>query len=710
MIKELLEKLNEEQREAVTSTEGRIKCDSGAGTGKTRVLTHRFAYLVEEVGILPSTILCLTFTNKAAQEMKTRIQSMLGSETELPFVCTIHSLCVKILRQEIFRMGWPSNFTIMDEADSKTLATKVLDDLGIDKDEKSAVGLLSEIGKFKANTEYYVRNYFEKESPYSLDPVKRFLQEQRKGYYLDFDDLVQVASYILKEFGVAIKNWSFFQYVMVDEAQDCNQTDWDIIDTLAKPSDNLFFVGDFSQSIYIWRGAKPRLFLKHMADKTIVINKNYRSTQPILDAANEITRHSISGDKKNLVSDRKEGKLPVVFHAEDDIQEGEWIASEIAKKINEENKKPHDFAILYRASFQSRHIEQALLKASIPYVVWGGVRFYDRKEVKDLLSYLRLIGSDDDISFMRIVNVPSRKFGKVSMNKIKEIADNENLSLYTALKTHIGDKDFNKKPLIEFVDIIEKLRSLVGNLNISDILSQTLDVTGLRYSYESDADTDRIDNVKELIASVKEYEDANEEGVTIDKYLQDISLFTNLDKTKDSDTVKLMTMHQSKGLEFPVVYVIGMNENIFPNARTLKEDGDDGFTGELNLCYVAFTRAMDELYITESEGFNQVTRTDKVPSRFIYYIPYDKIIHVKKNGVEGGDKEKTDNLPKQNTLSKLKPLAFKYLKHDLFVGDKVMHNIFGEGIITEINHERLVYVVNFNGVQKTVIGRVLTKM
>lgn len=699
-MSDILSKLNDEQREAVTSIDGKIRCISGAGTGKTRVLTHRYAYLVDTIGIDQNSILCLTFTNKAAKEMKDRIKTLVDGDYEYPYVCTIHSLCVKILKSEIQRIGWPRNFTIIDEPDQKDLANKVLAELKIDKDEMDAGKLLSDVAKYKASGSY-IMSYFMGDTIETTNPVKKYILCQRQGYYLDFDDLTYVALHILQNYKEALDNWSFFEYIMIDEAQDCNKTDWDLINILSKKHGNLFQVGDDSQAIYFFRGSKPQLFIDYKSDKDIIVNRNYRSTQQILDVANKVISSSPKTIKKILVTDRKDGVKPTVYHALNDEDEAKWVCDTIKKGIDE-GMKPTDFAVLYRASYQSRLIEQMLLKAKLPYVVWGGVRFYDRKEIKDVISYLRLVALDDDIAFERVINTPSRKFGMVSVDKVRACAAKYGISMYEALKSDKLDKSLRKETIINFINLIEEARVIANNGNISDILSLILDRTKLRKLYEEDSDSDRIDNLNEYIQSVKDYDKDRQGESNLQEYLSDIALFTNVERKSGSDTIKLMTIHQSKGLEFPTVFVIGLNEDVLPNARAVKE-GEEGIIGETNLCYVAFTRAMNNLYISESQGRNPITQIDKSKSRFLIMLDKDMITEI------GGKKHDDNYSYGVHNKVRFNPSNFRHVRKDLEVGNIVKHKVFGVGTIRAIDTERMVYTVDFNGKEKNVLGFVLEK-
>ena len=400
-----------------------------------------------------------------------------------------------------------------------------------------------------------------------------------------------------------------------------------------------------------------------------------------------------------MVTERKGGELPVYYHAYTDQDEASWILKEINKLKKTDKRKNTDFAVLYRASYLSRSIEQELLKSNIPYIIWGGVRFYDRKEIKDVMSYLRVIANGDDIAFSRIINVPSRKFGKVSLEKLKMLSQKEKTTMYESLRKHIKDKEFNKEQIVKFVELIEWGRAYKDKKHISDILSEVLNKSGLKKLYSNDSDEERIENIGELISSVKDYEKSNEneEDLGLDRYLQDMSLFTNMDKTSDADVIKLMTIHQSKGLEFPVVFVCGLNEGIFPNSRAMREMQADGLEEERRIFYVAVTRAMDKLYLSESGGFNFITKRDKEPSRFLEEIDDELITKL--------------NQPKDKFgKNRFGKISFYEANDELSVGDMVKHKFFGTGEIIRYNEKNKSYTVKFDLGVRTVIGDVLEKL
>lgn len=764
--------LNNRQREAVEATEGRIRIVAGAGSGKTKALTCRYAYLVNVLGVDPANILCLTFTNKAAQEMRQRISKLVASGDYNDFVCTIHGFCVKFLRQEIHRLGYPKSFTILDEEDQKQLAKQVMEELGLNRTVETVGQFLDGAANRKINEFLQQPNYIDRmmlteglsdshdkttdvttsDEEADIQQAQdmafiRYLQLQKKTLALDFQDLIFFTIHILKRFPEVCEHWqNEMEYIMLDEAQDCNKSDWTIVETLQGIHHNLFIVGDPDQAIYEWRGAKPKMFIEFKADRTIVLDQNYRSTTPILSVANSVISRNKNRLPKNLFTTKNGGTQVTHFHGRSDEEENKWIAKKIltltsnpATPLSEKADKISfsDFAILYRASYLSRGIEQALVNAGIDYVIWGGVRFFDRAEIKDALSYLRLISQGDDLSFLRVCNTPSRKVGKVYLSRLKTFADQDKTTLYEALKRHISARELYKESMLHFIDQIEECRQFVeerlklpvfldehGNVIstqrrdhvISDVMDMILEKSGYKQLLREDDDTDRLENLTELLQSIKTYEEAHlqDDALSIDQYLQDIALYTNMDvdpspasATKDKDDkkkdkVRLMTIHQAKGLEFPYVFVTGLSEGIFPSMKTLRERKGDGEEEERRLMYVAVTRAEKELFLTESEGFNAASRLSKYPSRFLREIQRSLF-------VTEGD---MDDLLWQESGKMVQYLGLDFSSNGpdtanddaplptvtqefWSAGTKVFHEVLGEGTIVSYNEARGSYSVAF---------------
>lgn len=722
---ELLQGLNDRQKQAVTTTEGYVRVIAGAGSGKTKTLVNRFAYLVNELGISPSNILCVTFTNKAAAEMKSRVRRLVDMGSVNDFICTYHGFCVKVLREDIDKIAYPRGFVIMDGEDQKTLLREIYEELNIKQTDMTFDTMASHISNIKHKFPY-IQEYIDIDTSQELlaPPPQmgligqifiRYVQKQRKGFMLDFDDLMLFTMYIFDKSAEVLEKWQErLDYIMVDETQDNSSLQWKFVNMLQEVHHNLFVVGDPDQCIYEWRGARPETLVNF--DKTfspcttIILNQNYRSTPNILDVANSVIAHNANRVAKDLHTLRPTQTDVVHFHGRTEQEEGLFITQtvrdHIAKGVN-----PADIAILFRASHISRFIEQALIKAKIPYTVYGGIRFFERQEIKDILAYLRVVDTGDDLSFRRIVNLPRRKLGKAFMSALKAVADRDNTTLYEALVNHIKEKELSKTGALELVELIESSRKAFKEMTISDATQFILERSGLMQLFRTDGDGDRVDNLNELISSMRLYEQANinEEDMSLTRYLQDIALYTNLDHKQDTDSVKIMTIHQSKGLEFPVVFVAGMTEGAFPNHRSIRDFRRRGLEEERRLAYVAITRAENTLYFTESEGFNFQGGGVKYPSRFIFEV-------------------KQKLLVRQGTLSKrLEEDALSYIRRvdsqmdaatpteeKSPVGQRVNHKIFGPGTIVAFSDTSSTLTVRFdsNGATKhfpaSQLGRALT--
>ena len=725
---EFLNDLNTRQREAVTSTEGRIRVIAGAGTGKTKALTYRYAYIVNELGIDPANILCLTFTNKAAQEMRNRIASFVHSGDYNDFVCTIDGFCVKMLRRDIYRLGFPKDFRILDEEDSKAVAKACMDELGIKRTEKTVKDFLAGISAAKDLNDY-IDTYM---LPGSCPPaaaagagaadnaaspaapascMAAYTRRQMKDYALDFDDIENFAIYLLENFPEVKDYWQGqLNYIMVDEAQDCNADNWEIIEKLAARHHNLFVVGDPDQCIYEWRGARPSRFVDFASDKDIVLDENYRSTPNILDIANCVISNNINRIPKTLFTLAADGLKVVHYHGKTEKEEAEWIVGQI-KRLVEEGGKLSAIAILYRSSYLSGVLEQELLAEHIPYAIWGGTRFYERKEIKDALSYLRLVADEnDDLAFRRVINVPARGLGK---KFLADLEDSGEPSLMQALRNYCssGRSGRNAAGASAFLEIIDSARSVAGESGISDFMNFLLDKSGLKKLYREDQDEDRLENIDELVKSMRFYEESHEGlEISLSDYLQDIALYSNADYRKESDTVKMMTIHQAKGLEFPHVFITGLSEGIFPSMRTIREYKKNGEEEERRLMYVAVTRAEKGLYLTESEGYNQSTRMNKYPSRFLAEIKRTLLVsegHAVPESLWKGTKNLIHILDEENYGTAAGFISEKTGDADRFagerdeyaspfrIGDIVSHKIFGYGEILSASKDWSSFNVRF---------------
>lgn len=720
--------LNERQREAVEATEGEIRVVAGAGSGKTRVLAHRFAHLVNNIGIDPANILCMTFTNKAAQEMRTRISTMVASGNTNDFVCTIHGFCVKVLRRDIYRLGFPANFTILDEQDTEQIAKQVLDLHDLDRTKKNVRILTREVSAHKYFVcPDYIDRYMLPASPRytdtrGLSSAESYIHYQALNYCLDFDDLVLFTLYLFDHFPDVCAYWQdTLNYVMIDEAQDCNSSDWAIARIITARYRNLFVVGDPDQAIYEWRGARPAEFIDWKADRTIILPRNYRSTPEILAVANSVISHNIRRIPKELYTDLPAGEKPVHIHASTELREVQAVGREI-EKLHREGVGYSGFAVLYRASYLSRSLEQELLRRKIPYEIWGGVRFFERKEIKDALAYLRLIAWNDNLSFARIVNTPSRRFGQTSLRKIREYSRAENRPYFEVLKEHIGEWEGKRayRPLREFVELIESARAEMFSTSISEMLNRVLRESGLTRMLREDPETERLENVEELLSSIRHYESRREpDEICLPIYLQDIALFTNADYRAEGESVKLMTVHQAKGLEFPVVFIHGLSEGIFPSHRALRERRMEALEEERRLMYVAVTRARRRLYITESEGYNVQTSADKYPSRFIAEIRDGLLLREGKIGRElwEGSRLLAQRIDAESGIAAAAAAASGGGGNEaarlLKPGDRVIHNYFGEGVVLEADPDGSRARVRFGSdaaSERRLLTRVLTRL
>ena len=690
--------LNDKQLEAVKATEGKVRIIAGAGSGKTRVLAYRYAFLIDVLGIDPGNILCLTFTNKAAQEIRNRINSLIGGDHASDFICTIHSFCVKFLREEIFRLGYPKTFQILDEEDMKAIAKEAHEEHGIERKESTVERFLKRFYKIKArsgtdyidafllpdskiqmdsDTKRYIANNFEEKTEELF--VSTILR-QRKYLSLDFEDLIYFTLYILQKFPDVKTKWQRkMNYVMVDEVQDCNERDWEIYETLSGMHGNLFLVGDPDQTIYEWRGANLEKFVGWTPRTDVIMAQNYRSTSIILDAANCIIENNDLRIKKDLFTSNVKGDRIIHYHGKDDRQEADWMSNKILN-MTDTGSKFDDFAVLVRSSYLTRSIEQSFMRNKISYVIWGGVRFFERKEIKDALSYLRLVAFDDDLSFKRIVNVPSRKIGSKSIEQIAKCAHDNGCSLMEALRKLSGTKPFNREPVQKFIELIDTARPLSESMSISNLLEYLLQNSGLNELYRTDEEEERLENLNELIQSVKTYqEDHKEDEISLTTYLQEIALYTNLDYTKSKNHVKVMTIHQSKGLEFPYVFISGLSDGVMPNKRSVRERKKSGMEEERRLMYVAATRAQKRLFLTESEGYSVQGGFNKVPSRFIREIKEDLFV------TEGHMDEDIWNRAAVFSRSMDAECGLVTFERKGFCeGDEVTHEHFGGGIIRNI--------------------------
>lgn len=696
--------LNDEQLKAVKTTEGYVRIIAGAGSGKTKTLSHRFAYLVNEIGILPSNIMCATFTNKAANEMKKRIRNLIG-DNDCGYVSTFHGFCVGLLKEDVHYINYPKSFIILDTDDTEDILKEIYEEQGLSLKDATFADARDYIvkGKNGFHSHYYLdlinidnHELFDKYKNATAVMEKIFwgyIYYQKKIFAFDYTDIIVMALYILgTNDEIRIKWQKRLEYIMVDEFQDIDLKQYKLVSILSDYHKNLFVVGDPDQTIYSWRGANVSFinqFDKHFPNtQTIILNKNYRSSSNILDVSNSLIEKNRDRIPKNLVS-MKGNNVPVIYnHAKTSALEADWILQQI-NIILEAGNKLSDIAILYRAHYLSRPIEETLIQNNIPYTLYSGIQFYQRKEIKDILSYMRLIAFKDDLSFKRIVNVPKRNIGKAKMEILKKYSEEHSCSLYDALSENADKNDFNKTKAREFVDMIEKYSSEYSSLSLSEFLSRLLNDSGYEGYLRINGEQERLDNLAEFKFSIFDFESTFGEDVSLDEYLSQIALYTNTDLTTQQDTVKMMTIHAAKGLEFPFVFVCGMNEGVFPSKKVKKRNE---LEEERRLAYVAFTRAEKALFISDSEGKN-FDGSSRYPSRFIFNIEKKYLSY----SVEL-DEQLVFNAEWEIEKSE-KDLDFDINNLPFNVGDRIKHKVFGSGTITGIDKEKQLYVIKLDNIE-----------
>ena len=695
-IDKILENLNEQQRKAVTETEGFIRVIAGAGSGKTKALTSRYAYIVEALGINSSNILCVTFTNKAAQEMRKRVKRLVGENSDLSYITTYHGFCVRVLREDINKIQYPKGFIIMDVEDQKSILMEVFNELGLNQKVFTFKQVLRFISVEKSKLDYltYILENKKHDNDSELYRVFfKYLEKQQRNYALDFDDLLNYTLYIFSKNQDVLEKWQKrLHYIQVDETQDSSQKQFMLIEMLASFHKNLFVVGDPDQTIYEWRGAKPEILVdfdkQFPTAQTILMNQNYRSTPNILNLGNHIIKNNKIRVDKDMFTLNNEGIQVTHFHAKNDFEEGLWVANEIKRLVKENNAKYSDFAVLYRANFVSRIIEQSLIRENIPYSVFGGIRFFERKEIKDVLSYLRLVVFGDDFSFLRVINTPSRGLGKKFIENLSKIAESENKTLLESLRLRLNDKEFSKPGAIEFINLIDNFAKRKDENKVSDLVKEILDSTGLSAYYRADGDTDRLENIKELQTSIIVLENDDAESLLLENYLQEISLYTDMDIEDDkNERVKLMTIHTSKGLEFPYVFLSGFSDGVLPSAMSIKERRKRALEEERRLAYVAITRAEKAFYMTESEGYNFTTGMNKYPSRFLFEISDNFFVRQGELSQEIIDEAKEHIRLETERLNRQ--------EEQFEVDDIVNHSIFGKGKVLTVDEEKGEYQIYF---------------
>ncbi len=733
-MQDILEGLNDKQYEAVTNTEGPSLVIAGAGSGKTKVLTHKIAYLMGEKNVSPFNILAITFTNKAANEMKERVEKLVGDVARDMWIGTFHSICVRILRRYIDRIGFDSSFIIFDTSDQRTLIKECLKKLDVDDKMFTDRSVQFEISNAKNEMlepeQYQARAMGDFRKEKIAEIYTLYQNRLKENNAIDFDDIINFTIKILMNNPDVLEYYTEkFKYVLVDEYQDTNKAQFTLVSILASRYGNITVVGDNDQGIYSFRGADISNILNFERDfpgtKIIKLEQNYRCTQNILNAANAVIKNNEVKYKKSLWTENEEGGLPIVYSARDEYDEGRYIVEQIEHLKREEYYKYSDFAILYRMNTQSRAIEDILRREDVPYKIIGGLKFYERKEIKDIISYLRLINNpSDNIALKRIINEPKRGIGKTSLDKIQNISDETGISMYEIIKdaaTYGLNRVYANAQ--EFISVIEELRTIKDETKISELIKLTLNKTGYTKALETENTIEaenRIANLEEFLTVAVEFEE-QEADQNLNNFLEGITLTSDIDgMDEEQETVTLMTLHSAKGLEFPVVFLVGMEEGIFPGHKSMAEPKD--LEEERRLCYVGITRAKNQLFLTCSKQRTMFGSTSCNPvSRFLKEIPEDMLIgyeEIKQNsrpsyedspftwkygGSSNGtvtsyyDKSSTAATKEQNNNYKFKSAetflnSLKQNKTSVDLskyktGQSVYHKKFGEGIITKLEPE-----------------------
>lgn len=695
-----LKGLNPEQYQAATTTEGYIRVVAGAGSGKTRALTARYMYLVEALGISTANILCVTFTNKAAAEMKKRIRRNLPDQ-DLGRITTFHGFCVGLLKEDCHVVQYPTTFIVLDEEDKEAMLRTVFEDLGITSRDMTIKDAVDYIGWRKGGRGYvktlidpdlhHLSELMDSAATLKDKVLYRYYYEQRKCYGLDFDDLVYFTLYILEHDSTTRQKWQHrLEYIMVDEFQDIDKDQYALADILSGYHKNLFVVGDPDQTIYTWRGADVKFILefcsRHENAKTIYLNTNYRSVPQILSASNSLIRKNRDRLDKQLVAVRPDARKPLYFHAKTSQLEADWITAQM-RAMQEGGMSYSQMGVLYRAHYVSRALEESLIRNKIPYILYSGVEFYKRKEIKDVLCYLRMIYSGDDISFLRTVNEPRRGVGRTRIHALKEYAELNRCSLYDALLANLESDLFRRSRAKEYVRLIEKYRAIFDEMDLTDLLTGILSESGYEQMLRSSGEEERLDNLAELKQAIYDFQRKAGEEVSLGNYLDHAALFTNMDQNEKSQAVKLMTVHAAKGLEFPAVFLCGMSEGIFPGKRA---NTREKLEEERRLAYVAFTRARDRLFLSDAAGTNY-DGSFRYPSRFLFNADMENL-----DCVVPLDPELVEDT--MHLISKTEAVTAERCTEQNMVGSRVRHPVFGEGEIIGVPRGQEGYIIQFDSV------------
>ncbi|MBB6450799.1 DNA helicase-2/ATP-dependent DNA helicase PcrA [Geomicrobium halophilum] len=700
MIQQLLQGLNPEQGRAVQTTEGPLLIMAGAGSGKTRVLTHRIAYLIREKGIAPWNILAITFTNKAAREMQTRVGQLVSGVADNIWMSTFHSLCVRILRRDADRIGINRNFSILDGTDQQSVIKQILKDQNLDSKKfppRTILGMISGAKNELMTPDQYAKDVSGPLEEVAADVYKEYSRRLRVNHALDFDDLIMTTIRLFREVPEVLESYQRkFQYIHVDEYQDTNRAQYILVNQLAGRYRNICVVGDSDQSIYKWRGADIGNILSFEEDyndaAVIMLEQNYRSTKTILSAANELIKNNSGRKPKKLWTENDEGTKIHLYEAMDEREEAFYVVDHIKEAVQSGKRSYQDFAVLYRTNAQSRVIEEMFVKSNIQYQMIGGTKFYDRKEIKDLLAYLRLIANpDDDISLMRIINVPKRGIGATTVDKVAAYANEQGVSIHAALleAEQIGLSAKVTKKLITFAELLDNWMKQQDYLSVLELIEEVLEKSNYREALKAENTLEsqsRLENIDEFLSVAQEFE-KNQEDKSLIAFLTDLALVADIDRLDEEDqqgTVTMMTLHAAKGLEFPMVFLIGMEEGIFPHNRSLFEEEE--MEEERRLAYVGMTRAEEELHLTRASSRRLYGRAQMNPlSRFINEVPG----HLFETS-PGGEKKTSigrpgDGKQKHRTVTTTTRTGGE--AHSWQVGDKADHRKWGTGTVVAVNGE-----------------------
>ena len=692
--------LNAAQREAVMTTEGFVRVIAGGGSGKTRALTNRFAYLVNELGILPGNILCVTFTNKAANEMRQRIHNLTG-DNDTGYINTFHGFCVSVLQEDSHAVQYPRSFLVLDNADIDDMLRLIYEERGLSLRDMSFADArdMFEIQKLFKKPEYYLdligMSLSELHEKYlqasALNDILfyGYLYQQKKCFGLDYNDLIKFTLYIFKEHAdIRLKWQQRLEYIMIDEFQDIDGLQYELMEALCGYHKNLFIVGDPDQTIYTWRGADVKYLLdfdrQHPGTKTILMMENYRSTPQILAAANSLISRNKYRIQKELDPTLPAGESVLCHHARNAEEEAEWIAFQMLQ-LHDRGVAYKDMTVLYRAHYVTRTIEEVFQKRKLPYCIYSGVQFFSRMEIKDALSYLRMIAYKDDLSFRRVANTPKRNLGQRRMRFLQGYAEANACTLYEALCRTLEDELFKGTKAARFVSLVERFSASYEGRPISEVLSDILDRSGYEEMLRTEGSQERLDNLAELKQSVFEYETSCGEEATLEHYLSHVALFTNSDASEPGDKVKLMTVHAAKGLEFPYVFLCQMNEGVFPTRRTATLPAMEE---ERRLAFVAVTRAEKRLYLSEAEGRN-LDGSPRYPSRFLLDIDPDLLEYTAP--------------PREELIADARCYVAaneRAMPREAFTpfqpGQRVRHQVMGPGTVIEVDLAKGAHLVKFD--------------